>query len=45
MPWIYGNVNQHCPRANALGLSWFTAINPYINYYVQCGYVQCIGIN
>jgi len=25
---IYGNKNKPCPQAVALGLGWFTAINP-----------------
>ena len=36
-PWIYGNVNKR-PRAYALGLGLFTAINPWQlcnNYYVS----------
>ena len=34
---IYGNVNKPRPRAVALGLGWFTAINSgqlYYNYYL-----------
>ena len=30
---IHGNVNKPCPQAVAIGLSWFTAINP-ANYTV-----------
>ena len=45
-PWIYGNVNKPCPRAYALGLGLFTAINPCRlcnSYYVQCS-ESCVHI-
>ena len=29
LPGIYGNINELCPQENALGLSSFTAINPW----------------
>ena len=37
---IYGNVNKPRSRAVALGLGWFTAINPWqpcYNYYITFG--------
>jgi len=35
---IYGNVNELHPQAMALGLSWFTAINPLQLQYITITY-------